>query len=385
MARSAWTRGNDAAMNILQVVSSTVTSGAEKHVLLLSRTLVERGHNVMAICPPGEWLPREFESSGIQTIQMPMVGLHSFRAIRRMRRLVRQRGIDVIHTHLTRATYLGYVAGLFARVPVISSLHVQNADFVLRRFSARRGHKFIAVSDHVREAMVARGTSPDRVVTVHNGTDLARDDFVPIAGGLSVRAELNLPADSELIGLFGRVRHEKGQAIVIEAAQDIIARRPRAYIVFVGHAEPEYQQELWEQAVSLGVEERLRFTGNRDDVPHLMQAMDVVTLPSLTEACPMVVIEAMAMGKAVVGTNAGGTPELIQDQTTGLLVNRTAAEVGDALCAVLESPSRREAMGRAGQERARRFFSAQAMTENIERLYRQMIEAQHGSGRGHTV
>jgi glycosyltransferase involved in cell wall biosynthesis len=360
-------------MNILQVVSSTVTSGAEKHVLLLSRTLAERGHSVVAICPPGEWLPREFESSGIQTIQMPMVGLQSFRAMRRIGRISRQRGIDVIHTHLTRATYVGYMAGLLARVPVISSLHVVNADFVLRRFSGRRGHKFIAVSDHVRNAMVAKGTAPERVVTVYNGTDLAREDFPAIQGTLSVRAELNLPADSELIGLFGRVRPEKGQAIVIDAAREIIRRRPRAYIVFVGHAEPEYQQQLWEQAVSSGVEDRLRFTGNRDDVPRLMQAMDVVTLPSLTEACPMVVIEAMAMGKAVVGTRVGGTAELIEDQTTGLLVSRTPQEVGEALCAMLENPARREAMGLAGRERARRYFSAQAMTENIERLYSQML------------
>ena len=74
-------------MNILQIVSSTVTSGAEKHVLLLSRSLIERGHNVMAVCPPGEWLPREFAASGIPTIQMPMEGIQSFKAIRRVGRI----------------------------------------------------------------------------------------------------------------------------------------------------------------------------------------------------------------------------------------------------------------------------------------------------------
>jgi glycosyltransferase involved in cell wall biosynthesis len=112
----------------------------------------------------------------------------------------------------------------------------------------------------------------------------------------------------------------------------------------------------------------------RDDIPRLMEAVDVVTLPSLNEACSMVIIEAMTMGKPVVATRAGGNLELVRDQETGLLVERNPEALAEAVVALLEAPARRAAMGRAGQMRAGALFSAHAMAENMERFYQNVLE-----------
>lgn len=358
-------------MKILQMVSSSRTSGAEKHLVILSQGLRERGHDVMAVCPPGGWLGDQLREAGIPSVETPMHGMNAPGAALSISKMVKEHKVDVIHTHLTRATYVGTVAGAVSRVPVISSVHVLTRE-VAYRFLPSRNHWLVAVSEHVRQALIKRGTPPARVETVYNGTDIGTRWFQ--SGELSVRAELGLPADAELVGLFGRVDSFKGHHVLVRAVRDIVDQCPQAYFVFVGHAEPGIQQALWEIASSDGVDDRLRFTGVRDDIPRLLEAMDVATLPSEVEACSMAIIEAMAMGKPVVATRAGGNPELIQDQATGLLVERTPEALSRAISSLLRDPSRRQQYGHAARERADSMFSAHAMAQNMEGFYKRVLE-----------
>jgi glycosyltransferase involved in cell wall biosynthesis len=315
---------------------------------------------------------------GVQAAEIPMHGLRSSRTIFELRRVVREHRVEVIHTHLTRATYLGYFAGFLTRVPVISTMHVLTRDFAYR-WLPNYNHWYVTVSDYLRQALIARGVPEHRVETVYNGTDFAPYAVRPATheSVLSVRAELGLPADAELVGQIGRVDSFKGAPLLVRAAKEIVRHCPRAYFVFVGHAAPQIQQALWESACADGVDDRLRFTGLRDDVPRLMEAMDVITLPSQIESFGMVLIEAMAMARPVVATRAGGIPEVIQDQATGLLVNRTPEALAEAVIALLQDPARRIAMGQAGLARARSLFSAQSMAQNMERFYDRVL----GQGR----
>lgn len=366
-------------MNILQVISSSRTSGAEKHMVVLSEWLRHRGHNVLAVCPPGGWLPEQLREAGVPSLEMPMRGLTSTGTVLALKRIAREHQADVIHTHLTRAAYMGYFAGALSRVPVVSSVHVLTHDFAYRHLPGRN-HWFVTVSDYLRQTIIAKGISPRRVHTVYNGTEFSTEplsvlpDVTDSLHPLSVRAELALPADAELIGLFGRVDPFKGHPLLVSAAKRIVEKRPRAYFLFVGHAEPHIQQSLWEQARADGMEDRLRFTGVRNDVARLMDAVDVAAVPSEFETFGMVIIEAMARGKPVVATRIGGIPELIEDGATGFLVERTPEAFADALASLLSSPARRLAMGNAGRERARSLFSAQAMAQNMEEVYRQMLQ-----------
>lgn len=360
-------------MNVLQVVSSNRTSGAEKHLVVLSQSLRERGHSVTAVCPPGGWLVERLYDAGVPTVEIPMRDFHGPRVILELRRLVRRDGIDLIHTHLTRATYLGFFTGLLTRVPVISTVHVLSRDFAYR-YLPRYNHWYVAVSNHLRQALIARGVPASRVQTVYNGTEFAVEEEVTPAVSLSVRAELGLPADAELVGQFGRVDSFKGAPILVKAARAVVERCPRAYFVFVGHAEPGIQQALWEMASGAGVDDRLRFTGIRNDVRRLMDAMEVITLPSVSEACSLAIIEAMAMGKPVVATRAGGNPELVEDNATGLLVERNPEALAEAITDLLLDKDRRLAMGRAGQARARSLFSARVMAENMEQFYQRVLK-----------
>ncbi len=359
-------------MNILQVISSSRTSGAERHVVILSDWLTRRGHNVLAVCPPGDWLPGQLREVGIEAVELPMAGSRMLPAALAVREVAREHKADVIHTHLTRATYMGYIAGLLTRIPVISTMHVFTRDFAYR-YLPGRARTIVAVSDHIRQTLIDRGLSPNHIQTVYNGTDFDPTDYIMPATSLSVRAELGLPADAELVGQVGRVDSFKGAPILVQAAKHIVAECPRAHFVFVGYAEPGIQQALWQLAVANGVDDRIRFTGVRNDVPRMLEAMQVVTLPSRTEACSMVIIESMAMGRPVVATRAGGNLELVEEGRTGLLVERNPESLAAAVTEVLRDPDRRAAMGAAAQERAQTMFTAQTMAHNIEHVYERVV------------
>jgi glycosyltransferase involved in cell wall biosynthesis len=176
-----------------------------------------------------------------------------------------------------------------------------------------------------------------------------------------------------VLGSIGHVDEFKGQPLLVEAAPLVLRNCPNTYLLFVGYVDPRMQQALWKRAADLGVADRVRFAGVRNDIPRLLNAMAVVALPSRTEACSMSIIEAMAMGRPVVATRAGGNPELVEHGVTGLLTNRTPQSLAEALSAILTDSSLRARMGAAGRQRAAALFSASAMAENMVSLYSRVL------------
>lgn len=371
-------------MKILQIVSSSRLSGAEKHVAVLSERLLQRGHSITALCPPGGWLPEQLRAANVPVLEMPMHGLSTGPTALRLSRIIREQNFDLIHSHLTCATYYGYLMGLVTRLPVATSVHVRSRDIVYRRLFPRQRNHIITVSEWVRDGFVTQGVPAEQVHTIYNGTEFCQDGPAKNSTAaqdevttkkLPVRVELNLPPDAELIGIFARVGDFKGHPLLVQAARAIIDARPRAYIVCVGAVEPSARQSLWESAAQSGVADRFRFTGPRNDVQHLMSEMDVITLPSKYEACSMAIIEAMAMGKAVVATRAGGNPELVRHLETGLLIEREPEALAKALISLLTDAQQRQRMGDAARLRALDLFSAETMVSNVEALYHRMVLA----------
>lgn len=360
-------------MNVIQIVSSNRASGTESQLVVLAAWLQRRGHQVLAICPPGGWLPGRLREANVPTLEMKMHGMSLLTAAFRLRELARENQIDVIHTHLTRATYIGHLAGRLAHIPVISTVHVVQRN-VAYRYLPTCKRSVVAVSEYLRQSLIARGVPPDRVQTIYNGTDFHEEVLTIVTPDDSVRVELDLPPGSLLIGLFGQINAFKGSPLLVQAASRIVGEFPNAYFVFVGAARPKFQESLLKMAARDGVADRLRFTGVRDDVPRLMRAMEVITLPSQYETFGMVIIEAMALGKPVVATRAGGIPEIVQDHETGLLIERTPEALADALISILSDTPRRHRMGAAARHRAETRFAASVMVQQVEDLYRNLVD-----------
>jgi ubiquinone/menaquinone biosynthesis C-methylase UbiE len=244
-------------------------------------------------------------------------------------------------------------------------MHIENtfreglgrrAQVALDNLTARLCFVIVAVSDTTRESLVRQGYPSGRVVTVHNGID-------PKPSARAVKL-----AEQPVVLEVARLAEVKGQRTLLAALPHIDATA-----VLVGRDLEQggaYETALRAEAERLGVADRVVFTGHRDDVPALLAGCDVFCLPSTGEGLPLVVLEAMAQGKPVVASAVGGTPELVVDGETGLLVPPGDADaLARALARVLADPALAARLGGAGRERVLTEFSLGAMTARVLELY----------------
>lgn len=352
-------------LRIIQVVSSSATSGAERHVLSLSRLLRQRGHEVEVVCPPEGWLAEDLTQSGIQVRSSEMKGSGWFRTTGYLLRRIREGKVDVVHSHLTRATYFGALSGLLTGVPAVATVHIANHDQIYKRM-ARGKNRLVAVSNYVRGMLHGRGI-PDRYIdTVYNGTDFV--DFEPSSPD-GVREEFGIPHGHHIVGLLGRVCVEKGHLLMVEAMGDVLKQFPNAHLMFVGRVEPQFEPELQEAISAAGIRDRLVLTGVRHDVPRLLDSFSFSSMPSHKETFGIAAIEAMARGKAVVASRIGGLPEVVRHGQTGLLVDLRPEELSEAVGYLLENEAERRAMGVEGRRIVEEKFTLGHMVDRLENVY----------------
>ena len=362
-------------MKVAHLVISGDVAGGQLVALQLAHASRGRGDEALFVSPAsGTFLDRA-AAEGFETHLADVGRLHRVGGARALARLLRDQRVDLLHTHtLAAANAVGRVAAGRAGIPVVSHLHIENyfrpaTKLLLRladNITARRCAALVAVSEATRRAYERQGY-PRRIEVVYNGVELDGAS----AGGL--RAELGIPEGAPLVGEVGRLCDVKGQRELIEA----LATLPDLRAVFVG-ADLEhggaYERELEQTAERLGVRDRVVFAGRLEDPGRLLGELDVLALPSWTEGLPLVVLEAMARRRAVVATPVGGTPEVVVDGETGLLVPpRDPEALAGALGRLLGDSELRTRMGDAGYERVRARFSADAMTGRMLAIYDEVV------------
>src|SRR4051812_3036409 len=331
-------------MKIVHLVIGGDVAGGQLVALQLARAARDAGHDISFVAPtPGAFLER-VEAEGFAADVVPIRGALDLAAVYRLRRVLRSQHASLLHTHAHfSVNVVGRVAGRLAGVPVIAHVHVENAfsnDAARRRLqialdnaTARLAWRLVAVSDATRDAVVRQGYPAARTITIRNGID----PVVDVAP-----AVLDTPSGTPVLVEVGRLCEVKGQRELIQALARL--RRDDATLVLVGEdieAGGAYRDGLARDADALGVTDRVRFLGYRDDVAAIVAAADVAVLPSSVEGLPLVVLEAMVQGKPVVATAVGGTPELVSDGETGLLVPpRDVDALVRALDGLLDDPGR---------------------------------------------
>lgn len=356
---------NPSQLRILQVISSSATSGAEKHVVHLSRKLQEKGHYVKVVCPSNGWLPTVLEDSEIPFKISMMKGTGWYRTMLYLMHQARKHKIDVIHTHLTRAAYIGHAASLLSRTPVVTSVHIANNDQIYKRL-ARGTNRLVAVSNFVRGMLHGKGVPDKFVDTVYNGTDFT--EFAP-SDPAGVMDEFKIPRERRLIGLVGRVCKEKGHLEMVQAMKMVRKEHPEAHMMFVGRVEEPFAEEFDDAIKSAGIEDRVTLTGIRHDVPRLLDSLTMSTMPSHIETFGIAALEAMARSKAVVATRVGGLPEVVRHGQTGILVDVRPDEIAEAVSYLLSNDEVREQMGANGRKIVEQKFTIGEMVRQFEGVY----------------
>jgi glycosyltransferase involved in cell wall biosynthesis len=280
----------------------------------------------------------DFRRKGIEPLFLRR-GKWDPRALTDLVRLVRQLKIDVVHLSGLKSCLLGRLAARMTGCRTVIHHHdtwslKPSVGFLQRRL-ARWTDAALAVSDSVRLLMIREyGLPPDRVQTVHYGLDL--EEFGQPAPGARerIRREFDIPHDAPTMAIIGRLVPEKGHALLLRSMPAVLERCPGAVLIVVGDGATRGACETI--AGDLGIEPAVRFIGYRNDIPDILDAVDVVAMPSFREGFGYSALEAIAAGKPVVASRIEGLPTIVQDGRTGFLVEPgDARELVEALCKLL--------------------------------------------------
>jgi glycosyltransferase involved in cell wall biosynthesis len=366
----------------------------EEYTVHLSRALRERGwQSVLVFAKPiPEVVSAYFDGVGavIETFQDGP----AFERNKSLIRIIRKYHPAVIHFHFfNQFSILPILASLVRPKLVVFTDHVRQGGGISRITKVKcflydrtvlrlLNTKILAVSEHIKRILVNDyQMSPQTIRVLYNGVNLQR--FLPLhtESTTLLRNELNLRAGRPVVLCASNLRPEKGISDLLVAAKEILAQKPDCVFLIVGGG--PMADRLTAEALELGIHKSVRFTGLRSDVNQLMQLANVVVVPSTwQEPAALVLLEAMAAFRPLVATRVGGSPELLADGVTGILVEpRTPNQLARAILRLLDSPEEAAAMGRAGRARVEGQFTIERWVKDTMDLYEKSmpITAQQSS------
>ncbi|MDX1934236.1 MAG: glycosyltransferase, partial [Capsulimonadales bacterium] len=305
----------DKPLNILQVGSGFPGwGGTELHLVNLAQQLAQRGHYVTVAARPGKFVEEEARKRNLRTLPFTVNRQWDFKESQEMYRLMRAEKFDIVHVHWSTDYVVAPVTARRSGVPVV--VMSRHSPYPLKSALGRYFYdrvlfdRVIALSDSVRKTLVDQGLRPERVTTIHHGTDV--DAFRETTRTPEeIRAEWRIPPKAFVVGMVGRIAEEKGWRTFLQAIANLTSKRTvklyastwdrsedadDIYAVLVGEGPEEKQAR--EMVRELGIGGRVVFAGFRADVNNAMNALDVHVLASTwAEPCAAVIQQAMALGK----------------------------------------------------------------------------------------
>jgi glycosyltransferase involved in cell wall biosynthesis len=362
----------------LHVDTARTWRGGQNQVLLTVNGLRAIGERAALVAHPDGELRRR-AAEGLELIPIAPRTEMDLTAAWRFARVLKRLSPDVIHAHDPHGVAMASLALSLAAgsrtqgrtPPLVASRRV---DFHLKgnsfsRWKYRQVDCFVAASEAIRQMLVADGVPAERTVTVHEGIDV---DHVLAAPPVNVHEALWLPHHAPVVGNVAALVPHKGQRYLIDAAHLVVQDIPDARFVILG--EGELREHLEKQVREHHLEKHVLLPGFRTDVLGCIKGFDLFAMSSVTEGLGTSLLDAMACGRPIVATRAGGIPEIVEDGVNGLLVPpRDAHALAQAIVRVLKDQDLRQRMGKAGFDRVNARFTVDRMVEQTAAVYGRLV------------
>lgn len=364
-------------MRILQITSAKTFGGGERHLIDLSKGLVERGHNVfVALRPTNEWQEKFDFLPPENLFHVSLRNSFGVLSATRIAGFVRRKEIQIIHAHVARDYIPASLAAALAKnARFVLTRHVLFPLQPFNRIALGNLSKAIAVSSGV-EAGLKRVFPANKIVTIPNGIEM---DHWAAADKQKLREEFRffhrIPFDAPLIGTVGELIPLKGQRDFVLAANEIAKRFPAARFMVVGKdnsLDKSFRRELKRLAKVFGLEDRFLWLDWVEDTAPLLSALDIFVSASHSESFGLAILEAMATGAAVIATETEGAKELLKDEDVFVPIKDPVA-LAAKICELLESEERCRKLGENCQKIAVGKYSLDRMIEETEKLYKILI------------
>ncbi|HXS03357.1 MAG TPA: glycosyltransferase [Rhodanobacter sp.] len=361
-------------MRITHVVENLNRGGLERMVLELVKQQHRQGHQCQIVCVfEAGSLAGEMVDLGVPVIACGKGPGLDIRALARIRRSVRAQGSEILHTHNVVAHYYAMLATVGIRLRrVINTRHGMGESQRSRRrewlyrLALARTDSVVLVCEAARRAAVRRGLVPEgKTRVVPNGIRLDEGDS---RTSDALRSLLGLAASTRIIGTVGRLNWAKDQASLIRAFRVVHDQFPDTALVLIGGG--ELRDALQQCADAEGLANSVYFPGDRNDVPALLQGMDLFALSSISEGYSMALLEACAAALPIVATDVGGNGEIVRDGLTGTLVPaRDPPALAGALAALLREPAQAQTLGHAARAWVEGHGSLESMAASYAEIY----------------
>jgi len=374
--------------NIVYMIDGLGMGGAERLMVPLLKNLSREKFNPR-VCvfqiKGGNPIADELRAMDIPVDHLPIPYLRDLSAVPRLRRYLKAVQVDLVHTQLEFADILGNISAKLLRLPSVCTVHTmpsqeigikgkshQKAEWLALRLFCDR---IISVSEEARlYHLNISHAAPEKVITIYNGIDLTHYQSIDQEKErVSVLNELNIPAAANLLITVAVLRDLKGIQFMIRAMPGILAVFPDTYYLLAGDG--TYRETLVEEVAKVGVGNRVIFAGMRKDIPRLLAASDIFVLPTLTEALPTVLAEAMAARLPIIATSVGGIPEMIRDRQNGRLVPPgNVWELTGTVVELLSDATSRKSMGASGWEIVQKKFNVLEQVRQLGTMYLDLLK-----------
>ena len=362
---------------ILHTESSLGWGGQEHRTFAEIRLLRERGHRLLLAADPQGELHRRSDREGFETFPLEFGGTRTWGAWLALRRLLQQERVDILNTHSSLDSWVGFLAWLTIknRLTLMRTRHLSTP--VARNWPTRRLYRapaaVITTSQDISELLHQRlGVPRERLHAIPTGVSLT--DFTPRSPKPELAAGLGLPPGVFVFGTVSVLRSWKGHLYLLEAFKSLLEQGLVALLVIVGDG--PYRPVIEEKVQELGLAEKVRLVGHQEWIPDWLALMDAFVLASYAhEGVPQSLLQALAMGKPVVATRTGGIPEVIIPEETGLLASpRDSRALARAMSRLARDASLRERFSQQGPQVAS-LFSLDRMADALEALYAEIMPA----------
>ena len=366
-------------IRVLETIRQGKIGGGETHVLDLVQALDKtRFEPVVLSFTAGPMIDR-LRALGIPVHVIETHKPFDFTIWSRVKQLLREEKIDLVHAHGTRAQSNSFWAARQLGLPMLYTVHGWSFHMDQKPLAKKlhqMGEKLL-MAQADRTICVSNSNRRDglkfsdmaRAVVIQNGINLHK--FNPSLTAHDVRAELGIAKDVLLVGYIARITAQKDPFTLLRA----VALLPHTLkIKFLLVGDGDLKAEALTLARQLKIEAKVIFTDFRQDVPDLLQAVDIYCLPSLWEGLPIGVLEAMAMGKAVIASNIEANREIVEHNLNGLLVPpRSPEKLAAAIQQLAASKELRRSLGARAYRTIQTGFTAGEMTRQVEQLYREQL------------
>jgi len=365
-------------LKIVHTESSCGWGGQEIRILTEALGMQRRGHRVTIVTPPEAPIFAAAQKMGIPVVALP-IEHKKFKGLFALRRWLKQhRDIDVLNTHSSTDSWLVALARLTLCnkcAPIVRTRHVSThiGTNWPTRWLYQRATRHIVTTGEALKQQLARenGFDAARMTSIPTGIDLER--FRP-RDRQEARHQLGLAPERSYVGIVATLRNWKGHTYLLQAFASLSRRYPGWDLLLVGDGPQRHNLE--KLIVELGLGERVRMFGNREDVERWFNACDVFTLPSYgEEGVSQSVMQAMASGLPVVSTTVGAIGEAVAHEQTGILIApRDAALLEHSLARLMDDAELRQRFGTAARKRAEDRFGTNAMLGAMEKVFRNCLK-----------